>query len=257
MRKKKNTYPEKIKFFRLLVKTKHFIIEQLVQSKFTHLLSALIILFIFSPNLEVRDPVTRSPIGIIIFAIVLFTALRAIMQRGPLFWTLSGIIALDTLLNVVLYFLPAKHNMIFHLEISNSSISILFYFITIVYLSKYLFKVKNVTADTIKGGICAYMLIGFAWANIYGLIMKVRPDSFAMPNLGEVTPEVVRSEMMYTHFSFTTLTTLGYGDIVPNSHFAAVISNGEAIVGQLFLTIFVARLVGLYIAEEMYKERND
>ena len=53
----------------------------------------------------------------------------------------------------------------------------------------------------------------------------------------------------------TTLTTLGYGDIVPNTRFAAILTNSEAIIGQLFLTIFVARLVGLYIVSEQADSR--
>jgi hypothetical protein len=57
------------------------------------------------------------------------------------------------------------------------------------------------------------------------------------------------------YFSFTTLTTLGYGDITPAGKFAQVLANMEAIAGQVYLAIFIARLVGLHIAQELKRER--
>jgi hypothetical protein len=53
------------------------------------------------------------------------------------------------------------------------------------------------------------------------------------------------------YFSFATLTTLGYGDIVPVSAIARTLATLEAITGQLYLAVLVARLVGLHIAESL------
>ena len=58
--------------------------------------------------------------------------------------------------------------------------------------------------------------------------------------------------MMY--FSFSTITTLGYGDIVPNSGLAKMLANLEAITGHMYTTIFIARLVGLHIVSEVSKQ---
>jgi hypothetical protein len=54
--------------------------------------------------------------------------------------------------------------------------------------------------------------------------------------------------MYLIYFSFTTLATVGYGDIVPTNGVAMMLSNFESLVGQLFLTVFIARLIGLHLA---------
>ncbi|MHC5083380.1 MAG: potassium channel family protein [Planctomycetota bacterium] len=239
---------------------KHFFnAEKFVKNKYNHLLTALILLFIFSPRLEIRDSQSSSPWIAIIFFVVLYSALRITIPKGKLFWAFVGIIALDLSLNVILYYHPEDHILAGGLEKFNTIVSISLYCATSYFLSLRLFRTRIVTPDTIKGGICAYMLIGFAWANIYGLMMDTKSDTlpFMIVNATETDPEILREQMMYVHFSFTTLTTLGYGDIVPTTHFAAIVSDAEAIIGQLFLTIFVARLVGMYIAQEMHKEHRE
>ena len=216
--------------------------EEFLKNKYNHLLSALILLFIFSPSLEVRDKSVNFPIIPLIILVVLVAVIRVDFSRGKFFHAFLIFAFISFSLNLLIYFLPdSRVELTKILKTLSSIISILFYIITIYILSRRLFRVRKVTADTIKGGISAYLLIGFFWAILYSLLIQIDPDAFI------VTSD---KEMMLVHFSFTTLTTLGYGDIVPNGRFAAVLTNAEAIIGQLFLTIFVARLVGLYIVGE-------
>lgn len=221
-------------------------VEHFVANKYNHLLSALIMMFILSPKLEVRNPSDKFPLLPLIMLIVLVSAIRMSVPKGKVFFTILAIVILNFAMSLVIYFLPTDINIIDTLIFINSSIGCLFFIVTIYVLSRRLFQVHYVTADTIKGGICAYLLIGFLWATLYGLLMRVNPDSF-----------IYSREMLYVHFSFTTLTTLGYGDIVPAGRTAAILTNSEAIIGQLYLTIFVARLVGLYIVNEMRSEEKD
>ena len=103
-----------------------------------------------------------------------------------------------------------------------------------------MFKSHRITSDIIVGGICIYLLIGVLWTIFFTLLIDV--DANAVAHKGV--------QSLY-YFSFTTLTTLGYGDIVPASDFAKVLTTMEAIIGQIYLTVFVARLVGLHIACEL------
>lgn len=215
-------------------------VEHFVANKYNHLLTALIMMFVFSPRLEVRNPSDVFPLLPLIMLIVLVSAIRMSVPKGRVFLTLLAIAILNFVISLTIYFLPEDITIVDILIFVNSSIWCLFFIVTIYVLSRRLFQVHYVTADTIKGGICAYLLIGFLWATLYGLLMRVNPDSF-----------IYSHEMLYVHFSFTTLTTLGYGDIVPAGRTAAILTNSEAIIGQLYLTIFVARLVGLYIVNEM------
>lgn len=95
---------------------------------------------------------------------------------------------------------------------------------------------EQVTADIIKGGICIYFLFGFLWAFLYDLVHMFDPAAFYA-----VSPIISTADL--THFSFTTLTTVGYGDISPASNIARVLANLEGIVGVMYPAIFISRLV--------------
>ncbi len=110
----------------------------------------------------------------------------------------------------------------------------------ILQLIRRIFSEKTVSLDTIAGGVFIYFIIGVVWSMLYRVLSLMDPDGF-------------NASTGFTYFSYATLTTAGYGDIVPVSHFARVLANLEAIHGQMFLTIFIARLVGLYLIQQMSK----
>ena len=107
---------------------------------------------------------------------------------------------------------------------------------------------KRVTRDTIFGSACVYMFLGFVFADIYMLFQIIEPQSFGQAiDIAPVGSEVrVSSELSY--FSFVTLTTLGYGDMTPKTGMVQGIATFEAMLGQFYLTVLVARLVGLHLA---------
>lgn len=122
------------------------------------------------------------------------------------------------------------------------TIYIAFFVVTIMILLNRIFSVKTVTVDTIKGGISLYFLMGVLWTMIYMLILLFDPQALSIPVKGHEF-----SKIMY--FSFTTLTTLGYGDISPVSYWARNMSVLESTLGQIFMTVFVATLVGKYLQQ--------
>jgi voltage-gated potassium channel len=90
------------------------------------------------------------------------------------------------------------------------------------------------------------LLIGFAWAFGYGIIELINPGSFS--GLAEIdTDNHVGRIMQLRYFSFATLTTLGFGDILPRSPSARTLATLEAVTGQIYLAVLIARLVGLHI----------
>lgn len=119
-------------------------------------------------------------------------------------------------------------------------------YVTLVLFASVL-RPGRVTRDRIAGAICVYLLIGLAWAMAYTALAVARPEAFSAPR------ELLQglgsgSEYGFVYFSFVTLTTLGYGDITPASPVSHTLAWMEAVVGQLFLAILIARLVGLHIA---------
>lgn len=91
----------------------------------------------------------------------------------------------------------------------------------IYWIGKDIYAVSNITVDTIQGGISVYLLIGFVWALLYGTIGALDPNAFSVPM---VVSNGAGTYQNAFHFSFTTLTTLGYGDIVPVSDVALVLT---------------------------------
>jgi len=120
---------------------------------------------------------------------------------------------------------------------------------------------QSVTTDTIVGGVVVYLMLGVAFAGIYQLIEFVAPGSFVPSNPGAgnwgewQTQPGVYPRIFF--FSFVTLTTLGYGDLVPASEPAGALTALEAATGSLYLTILIARLVGLHIAGKRAAVRDD
>src|SRR5262245_194102 len=101
-----------------------------------------------------------------------------------------------------------------------------------------------VTADTIAGAICFYLLVGVIWALIYSLIELTHPESFldGGRQVDSAGHHRLFSEMLY--LSFVTLSTLGYGDILPVTRQARMLAALEGIIGPLYLAVLIAQLVG-------------
>ena len=119
---------------------------------------------------------------------------------------------------------------------------------------------ETVTSDLIYGSACVYFLIGFVWAIAYGLIELFIPGSFSISGQALSRADYLSHygflNETLSYYSFVTLTTLGYGDIIPLSPPARAASTLEAIVGQLYIALLVARLVGLYVAQSKERKRE-
>ena len=121
-----------------------------------------------------------------------------------------------------------------------------FAFIASIMVSHIFFFRSKVDVDLIYGAVSVYLLIGSAFTELYIFFAVLNPDAFTGFDTTADIGTVARS---LSFFSFVTLTTLGYGDITPTANYTRVLAYSEAIIGQLYLTILVARLVGTYIAQ--------
>jgi len=127
----------------------------------------------------------------------------------------------------------------FRAELYDDGATLLAIAVIALVLLMQIFRSGRVTHVRIQGAIAVYLLFGVAWAHGYHVVNLLHPGSFTETG-GEMT---VPSDWIY--FSFVTLTTVGYGDITPVSTLARALAIGEALVGQLYLAIMVARLVAM------------
>ena len=102
----------------------------------------------------------------------------------------------------------------------------------------------TIDINRLVGAGCIYLLSGSIWGIVYFLLSVIAPTSFAGV-IGETWSEQLNE---FTYLSFVTLTTLGYGDVTPVEPVARTLCYLEAVLGQLYLTLLVAALVGMHIA---------
>lgn len=121
-----------------------------------------------------------------------------------------------------------------------------FWFVAVIMTRHVFFKQSRVDTDLIFGAVSIYLLIGSGFGELFGALAVADPGSFNGVDFDGDNDKLARS---MSYFSFVTLTTLGYGDITPAVYHVKVVAYVEAIVGQLYLAILVARLVGTYIAQ--------
>ncbi len=110
-----------------------------------------------------------------------------------------------------------------------------------VFILKALIASSEVSGAEILGTINFFIILGFIWAFAFNTLNMLQPESFNVESTGR------RFESSLLYFSFVTLTTLGYGDIVPKSHLAQALTVIEAVVGQFYVAVVVAFLVSRYI----------
>jgi len=108
----------------------------------------------------------------------------------------------------------------------------------------------EITANRLAGAVCIYLLLGVVWAMGYKLVQLLSPAAFRGLDGQDPVPIA-----FWIYYSFVTLTTLGYGDVVPASATARALAYTEVIVGQLYLVILVAGLVGAYISRRQDRSR--
>lgn len=108
----------------------------------------------------------------------------------------------------------------------------------------------KVTVETLRGAICVYFMIGYFFTLIYTILQLHNPHSFSIthPVTNLYAHSAYLSEMVY--FSFTTLLSIGFGDIVPITNFAQSVAILEGVAGHFYLAILVARLVAVYSLRE-------
>jgi voltage-gated potassium channel len=123
-------------------------------------------------------------------------------------------------------------------------VGLLFIGFVVVQLLRFIAHAPRVDSEVLCAAIAGYLLSGLAWSLAYALFDRLDPTSFVFT----LTPKSGRSMDGFTglYFSFITLSTVGYGDIIPVSEIARMLAMVEAIFGMFYVSLLIARLVSLY-----------
>ena len=215
-----------------------------------------LLLLVFLFLMVIIGPILRQSLGAILgdytenflFVLVFLTCLRSISSRRGLFLTVLAIGAVCVALTVCNVFLRLDS-----IDVALFSVDALFVALICVGILWHILLQKRVDADTIMGGVCVYILLGMMWAFLYPILEYLDPGSFVSASGAEDFrhPDAVFTSLWY--FSYTTLTTMGYGDIVPVTEMSRGLAVVEAVVGQMYVIVFIARLLGLHVAGHQLK----
>ena len=121
---------------------------------------------------------------------------------------------------------------------------IAFFVFTIDRILRFILQTTHVDTQVLSAGIVVYLMLGIVWAQGYMLLAQLTPDTFHFP-LSEHSERHMGGFNAF-YFSFSTLTTVGFGDITPVSKIARTLAIMEAVTGTLYLAILISRLVGRY-----------
>jgi Ion channel len=203
------------------------------------LLVSLLVIMVATPLLV---PVQNGLLIVnVIGAAVLLTGSYALSDRKHVF-TIAIILSIASLIGNWLLVTYPSHLVVIA---AHCCMIVLLSFFAVTILS-FAMRSCRVTADKIFAAICAYLLIGFAWAFGYALLEEFQPGAIIATNQVPAN-DYVRRVIQMRYFSFITLTTVGYGDVVARSAGAQTMVILEAITGQFYLVVLIGRLVGLHI----------
>jgi hypothetical protein len=113
-----------------------------------------------------------------------------------------------------------------------------------------LFQQRTVGFDDLIGVFCGYLLAGIVWSNLYSLVELYAPGSYEVSDV--LAWEMANADSrrsLFNYFSFTTLTTIGFGDVTPKHPLACSLAWIEAAFGQFYVAVLMAQLVGLKLAQ--------
>ena len=121
-----------------------------------------------------------------------------------------------------------------------------FFGLVIFNMLTFIYNQERVSKDLIVGAALVYLLMALMWTFIFSIVETLHPGSYAMAQ-----SDISRNTRDLLYYSFVTITTLGYGDITPVTRLARSLCIIEAVIGQLYLVVSVAWLVGMHVSQKM------
>ena len=129
-------------------------------------------------------------------------------------------------------------------SVVNMVLSFAFDVIIVVTIFRRVFSKEQANSETIFGALCIYLLVGFSFASVYGMVAAFQPKAFYLDPLVNLRTVPDRFDLVY--YSFGTMTSLGATGITPVSGQARSLTVLEALLGVLYLAVLIARLMGAY-----------
>ena len=185
----------------------------------------------------------------------LFLAAAAYSVRKSRFFKLAIVFGVCAILGEASSYFVDNHNVL----VATNFISCTYLGLVTLLIASTVLRQREISADIVMGGLCVYVLMGVFWTILFVNLELLEPGSFSFGVHGP-HPDMDSFYKLLLFYSYVTLLTIGYGDVVPMSGMAQTLTILEGLIGQFYLISFMAYLVGLYIYERQYhrpKNKNE
>jgi hypothetical protein len=171
-------------------------------------------------------------------AVIVLSVYAASFRRGLL------VVALALAIPAFYWRVVAPQASATSLSITSIVLSFIFELLIVVVIFRRVFSRHQANSETIFGALCIYLLVGFSFASVYGMLASLQPNAFYLDPM--VNLHRVPGRFDFVYYSLGTMTSLGASGIVPVSDQARSFTVLEALLGVLYLAVLIARLMGAY-----------
>jgi len=220
------------------------------RNNFAYLLGGLLSLLTLLPGLhlalgETVEIDVMRPLMLVAFSFFTMVSVWSLSRDEKIFRYGLAIAVLNVALAVAAVFFPTRL-----LELCAALSVIAFSCMSCYIAGRHVFSFRDTDANSLIGAVCVYLLLGLIWALVYAALAILWPEGAFQ---GLVFNAKILQFDSYLYFSFTTLTTAGYGDITPVNPLLRTIAYMEMIVGQFYMAILVSGLVAHFMGLRMSK----
>jgi hypothetical protein len=182
------------------------------------------------------------------FLFVVFTALIVVISRGPTATIVAALAMILTLLGLTFMLFEPIPSLVLLSRIGNTAGAL----VVGVVVGRAVLAPGKITFHRVVGAIVLYLTFGMIFTATYRLVWDLDPGSLSGIPSG-TDPAHAAGTILY--FSFSTLTTVGYGDIIPVHPLVRSLTNLESIIGQLYPATLLARLITLELEARRHQNR--
>lgn len=214
------------------------------KGRFSYLLALMLIQLLLSPWAETAGAAGRIT-GLLAAGAVL-AALYAISESRRV-WIAGVILAVPTFLHRI----ALRPDFRTFASQAGLASSIIFDIFITTFILQEILRHDDISSQTIYGALCAYLTAGYAFGHLYLLLVRLRPDSFVLDP--HYFHHAIATQPDLIYYSYASLIALGATGIAPSSAYARSLSVIEGILGVMYLTVLLGRLVGLHVSQRIMR----